>query len=77
MPPQSPTERVIQVVAVYSDTPPLELPALGDAIDPDALNACVESMAEGKIDFRYAGYAVTVQSDGTVDVSTQSIDGVG
>lgn len=63
------------MVAVYSDTAPLELPPLGDAIDLDALDACIRTMEEGKIDFRYAGYAVTVHSDGTVDVSGQSIDG--
>lgn len=73
MPPQLPSERVIQAVAVYSNTDPLELPPLGDAVDPDALDACIGRMGDGQIDFRYAGYAVTVHSDGTVDVAGQSI----
>lgn len=73
----TPSERVIQAVAVYSNTEPLELPPLGDAIDLDALDAAIGTMEDGQIDFRYAGYAVTVHSDGTVDVVDQSDDSAG
>lgn len=64
-----PSERVVQEVSRRDGTDPLELPPLYSAIDPDALDAAVEGMAEGAVRFRYAGYSVTVRSDGTVSVT--------
>lgn len=60
----------MDTVAAYSDTRPLELPALHDVIDPDALDALFRSReGDGTVVFRYAGYEVTVGSDGEVDLA--------
>jgi len=62
------SRRVIDSVAALSDTDPLELPPLCDEVDPDALDALCRQMSEGQVSFRYAGYSVTVDGDGFVDV---------
>lgn len=62
------SERVIEKVATASSTDPMELPALWDAIEPDALDKLVGGMADGEVSFAYAGFEVTVTSDGTIDL---------
>lgn len=62
------SERVVQKVATASSTDVMELPALWDAIEPDALDKLVEEMADGEVSFAYAGYEVTVTSDETIDL---------
>lgn len=62
------TERVVQTVAAASNVGPLDLPPLYGAIDPDALEALVEQMAEGEVVFAYGGCEVTVDADGAVGV---------
>lgn len=64
-----PVERVVDTVSDETDTDPLELPQLYDAIDPDALNDAVESLDAGRVEFTYAGYCVIVRADGTVDLT--------
>lgn len=66
---QTATERVVQSVATYTDTDPLDLPPLYHAIDPDALEASIESRSDVEIQFQYAGHSVAVRSDGIVEVS--------
>lgn len=70
------SERVVQYVANTTDTNALQLPPLYDAIEPDALDALIEGMADGKILFPYAGHEVTVKSDGTISLDEQSISHV-
>lgn len=60
--------RVVQTVADRADSDPLELPPLYESVDPDALDAFVRGTADGRVEFRYAGYAVTVDSRGEVEV---------
>lgn len=49
---------------------------LGDAIDPEALDKLVESMAGGEepgsVSFFFAGYEVTVHGDGRIDLETRA-----
>lgn len=59
---------IVRSVAAHSNTPVEELPPLTDTIDPDALDALVDSMATGSVAFPYAAHVVTVAADGTVDV---------
>lgn len=66
------SERVIRSVAIRDDSDPLELPPLFNAIDPDVLEAGVKAISDGNIQFEFAGYAVTVYSDETVNVSEAS-----
>lgn len=70
--PPSPTESIVQAVAAAADTDPLELPPLYERVDADALDAVVSGLRNGEVRFRYAGYAVTVHSDGTVEVDDDS-----
>lgn len=65
--------RIVQSVATYTTTDPLELPPLYYAIDPDILAADIRRMNDGKIQFRYAGHIVTVYSDGTVEVTDDPV----
>jgi len=60
------SERVVERVAAESNRDALELPPLYDAVDPDALDALVEGLSEGEVEFCYAGYEVSVNSDGAV-----------
>lgn len=41
---------------------------LYEAIDPDALTACVQGMAEGEVSFSYAGARVTVESSENIRI---------
>lgn len=66
------SERLVQAVATATDTDPLELPPLYDAVDPDALDAMVEGMADGRVSFTYAGCEITVTAEGAI-----SVDGAG
>lgn len=65
----STTGRVVRAVAEYTDSDPLDLPPLYHTVDPDALEAAVESIGDGSISFEYAERAVSVDFEGTVTVS--------
>ena len=80
--PSTPTSRrndettlVVAVVSAVADaagTDPLELPPLGDVIDPEALNDLVGSGGGSGLEsvtFEYAGYTVWVTGDGDVRVT--------
>ena len=63
--------RIVRRVATATDSDPLELPPLYEAIDPDTLDSLVEGMADGELSFAYAGYQVSVDSVGTVSVDVR------
>ncbi len=65
----SASERVVRAVANHADADPLELPRLYDTVDPEALDAVVDALSDGEVSFRYAGYAITVESSGTVELA--------
>lgn len=66
-------ERIIHSVAEQTNTDPLELPLLYEAIDPDALDALLDKLQDGKIQFQYAGQTVSVESDGVVHLTDDSV----
>lgn len=66
------SEQVYRKVADTTNTDAGELPPLYDAIDPDALDALVENMSDGKVTFTFAGHTVTVTSDGTISLHEHS-----
>lgn len=68
------TERVIYAVVAKDDRGPLELPPLHGSVDPDALETCANRIDHGEISFQYAGYTVTVESDGVVTVTDPHVD---
>ena len=76
-----PSIRVVRAVAAYTDTDPLELQPLQEAIDAEALDALFaptdrrQLPGPGRVQFVYEGHEVTVFSDGTVDVSESPATG--
>lgn len=62
------SERVIDAVAVATGTDPLDLPLLYETVDPDALDALAESLSDGEVIFQYAGYTVTVENTGAIEL---------
>lgn len=72
---------ILSTVAAVSETPPLELPPLYSACDPDALETLVEptvhgaSSAEIRVSFTFHGYTVTVHNYGIIAVHPPQADG--
>lgn len=71
---QTTSVRVIRTVADATDRDASELPPLYGAVDPDALDALVEGMADGEVSFTYAGQDVTVTSSGHVSCADRRAD---
>lgn len=60
---------VVRAVATASDTAATRLPPLYHAVDPDTLDRLFPSdAAGGELRFDYAGYAVVVGANGTVEL---------
>lgn len=60
---------VARAVGVAADRDALDLPALAETIDPDALDALFPSHGEPvSVEFEYAGYGVVVREDRTIEV---------
>lgn len=67
------SQRVVFAVADRTGVSAHELPPLYDRIDPDALNALVRSDdADLELSFSFAGYRVTVDTDGAIHVREES-----
>ncbi|MFB6106436.1 MAG: HalOD1 output domain-containing protein [Halobacteriaceae archaeon] len=65
-----PSTRVIRAVAREEEVPPVDLPPLFDAVDPDALDdICTDGDRAAAVDLRfaYAGHVVHVR-DGSVSL---------
>ena len=62
-----PSEAVVRAVAAVTNTSPLDLDPLRDAIDPDTLNRALERTGttgvEIELAFRFGGCEVTATSD--------------
>ncbi|WP_148415543.1 HalOD1 output domain-containing protein [Haloferax sp. KTX1] len=60
---------VVKAVADAERVDPLDLPSpLGDAVDPDALDVLFQN-GSGHLSFDYCGNMVTVDAEGSVDVT--------
>ncbi len=70
--------RVVEAVAAREEIDPLEMsPPLHDSIDPAALDALFEPTRTGErtpgtVTFRFHGYRVRVESDGSIDLEDDS-----
>lgn len=64
------TTSVVASVAAVAGVEPMALPSLQRSLDTDALEAIVGTGrdAEVTVRFTYAGYRVTVESDGSVGI---------
>jgi len=67
------TTAVVTSVAAVAGVDPVALPPLQGTLDTDALEAIVGSGADPAagvtVRFTYAGYGITVESDGAVGIS--------
>jgi len=75
----SPSIAVVESLSDAIRCEPTDLPALGDAVDADALDRLFSGPGSGQsvhISFTYAGHPVTVSSDGTVTVDRRTSDPV-
>lgn len=76
---RTPTTAVVEVVARQSDTDPVALPPLYEAVDPDALDDLLCPRPERDepvgvcVQFPYAGYRVTVDGDGWITVEANDV----
>ena len=67
----TPVYTVVSAVAEVTDSDPVDLPPLYDAVDPEALNDLFTARADPTVDqvtFRYAGYSIVVRGSGEVQV---------
>lgn len=69
---ESVSMRLVQKVAAYTGTEPMELPPLYDTIDPKSIDACVNKIASFDLSFRYAGVPITVESNGVIQLGEES-----
>lgn len=68
---------VLAAVADHVGTEPSKLDTpLYRAIDPDALDRLVAAGEDVRVTFTYAGHAITVRGDGTVDVDDHDEGGL-
>ena len=75
----SPSIAVVESLSDAIRCEPTDLPVLGDAVDADALDRLFSGPGADqpvRISFTYAGYPVTVSSDGTVTVDRLTGDSV-
>ena len=71
----APSEHVGRLVADRTTVDLPELSPLSHTIGPETLDASVPALDGEKIPFRRAGHAVTVRSDGAVDVNDEPTRG--
>lgn len=68
-----PSVAVLEAVAAEEGCKPTDLDVpLYEYVDPEALDALVSSPIDGLISFRYYGYDLTIDGNGTVWVDEQS-----
>lgn len=61
---------IVGAIAADRGVDPLDLPPIYDSIDPDVVNAFVESTDEdASLEFRYYDTAITVSGNGVVETT--------
>lgn len=64
----SPSEAVLETLAVRTDSDITELPSLYDVIDPEALDDLFADRENGTVAFDYCGHEVTISQSGEIIV---------
>lgn len=67
--------RIVEAVADAVDSDPVELTPLYRAVDPDALEAVLETADGARVRFEYEDRTVEVRSDGSVTVGEEESTG--
>ena len=63
-----PSELILEDVANCDNVDVLDLPSLGETVDPDALDELLSTATDLTISFEYHGYIVRVNTEGTVTI---------
>lgn len=78
---ESVSEKLVTMVAILENVPPVDLPTLYDVVDADALDAYFNTRSDGAgsssdriISFVYADYKVRIHSVGTITLSAPKND---
>lgn len=69
-----PSEAVIRAIAQTKGISPVEMPALYEIVDPEALDAVFKGRDFSYIQFPYYGYKVIVVSDGRIIIQDCGIN---
>ncbi|NIC00981.1 HalOD1 output domain-containing protein [Halobacterium sp. R2-5] len=69
----SPSEQIVTKIAEENNAGVTALPPLYDTIDPEKLDALIQSLEDGSISFTYAGYEVTVTSEKEVTIADPTV----
>lgn len=64
-----PSECVVDAISKATGVDPLSLPPLHGAVDPEALDAIVESTSDASVSFDYESLRIEVNGDGDIAVS--------
>jgi len=67
------SEQIPTQIAEKRDTDVVDLPPLYNTIDPEKLDAVIQSLDDGKVSFTYADFDVTVTSEGEVAISDPAL----
>ena len=65
---QSPIESIVSAVAKAEGVPETEVTPLYAVLDPEALEAVLESSALATVSFEFEGYEITVDGTGQVEL---------
>ena len=66
-PPAAPSMSIIYAVADALGTGPLEIPPLGESIDPTIIDLCIEDdFFAGTLEFEYNGIDITLDAEGQI-----------
>lgn len=63
------TAAIVETVAAQLGGDPTDLPALHDAVDPEAAAAVLDTAADASVTFEYANTRVVVHASGVVSVT--------
>ena len=68
-------ESIVEAIADHADADPLAMTPLGFVLDPEALDALVNTGTDVRVSFEYDDHNVVVRADGTISVDGNEYDG--
>lgn len=69
-----PSEAVVRAIAQAKDIDPLEMPALYDIMDPEAINAVYNGGEFSGVQFSFCGYEVSITSNGQISLQASETE---
>lgn len=68
-----PSEQILTQIAEQRNIGVMDLPPLYNTIDPEELDAVIQSLDEGHVSFTYADCDVTVTSKEEISISVRAL----